>query len=121
MQNNPYIATEEVVNKQVVKYLEFKHLPFVHCPNEGKRDPRYGARLRASGMSAGFPDLFIFRPSGKYHGLALELKREKGGRLSPAQAIWLETLNAEGYKAVCAHGYEEAVAAIEKYIKDGKD
>jgi len=27
----------------------------------------------------GFPDLFFYEPRGEHHGLAIELKREKGG------------------------------------------
>lgn len=114
-----YIPTEDTVNKQVVTYLRYKRLPFNHSPNEGKRSPAQAAYLKAMGMSPGFPDLFIYKPCGKYHGLAIELKREKGGRLSPTQAEWLEKLNAEGYKAVRANGYEEAIAAIETYLQEG--
>ena len=113
------LPTEDQINKQVVAYLRYKNLPFNHSPNEGKRSPQLANYLKAMGMSPGFPDLFIYKPCGQYHGLAIELKRDKGGRLSPAQAEWLDRLNAEGYRAVCCKGYDAAISAIEEYLKEG--
>lgn len=84
--------------------------------NGGKRDIRTGARLKAMGVSAGFPDIEIPLPRNGFHGLYLELKKREGGKLSPAQAGWLEYLNANGYHAVMASGFEEARNVILGYI-----
>ena len=35
-------------------------------------------RLKASGYKRGFPDVFVYEPRGPFHGLAIELKKEKG-------------------------------------------
>ena len=39
-------------------------------------------RLKATGYKRGFPDVFVYEPRGAFHGLAIELKKDKGGRVS---------------------------------------
>lgn len=59
---------------------------------------------KAQGYKKGFPDLFFYEPRGEHHGLAIELKRDKG-RATPDQKLWKEELQRRGYKAVIARGY----------------
>lgn len=42
----------------------------------------------------GFPDRLVFLPGGRV--IAIELKRPKGGRLSPHQKMWIEKLRGLG-------------------------
>lgn len=42
-------------------------------------------RIKAAGYKRGFPDVFLFEPQGEWPWLAIELKCEKGGRLSAHQ------------------------------------
>ena len=88
-----------------------------HVPNEGKRSRATGARLKAEGLRAGVPDINLDVARGEYHGLRIEMKRRRGGRVSPEQAAWLEALREQGYAAVVAYGWEEAADAIEKYLR----
>lgn len=88
-----------------------------HVPNEGKRSRANGARLKAEGLRAGVPDINLDVARGEYHGLRIEMKRRRGGRVSPEQAAWLEALREQGYAAVVAYGWEEAADAIEKYLR----
>ena len=88
-----------------------------HVPNEGKRRRANGARLKAEGLRAGVPDINLDVARGEYHGLRIEMKRRRGGRVSPEQAAWLEALREQGYAAVVAYGWEEAADAIEKYLR----
>ena len=86
-------------------------------PNEGIRSERTGARLKKIGLKKGFPDLFIIRPCGKYHGLFIEMKSIRG-TATLEQKEWIIKLNSLGYKAVICRGFEAAKETIDKYIKE---
>ena len=49
-------------------------------------------RMKASGYKRGFPDVFIYEPRGGFHGLSIEMKKEKGGVVSKHQKQWKESL-----------------------------
>ena len=92
-----------------------------HIPNEGKRSRATGGRLRAEGLKAGVPDICLPVARGGCHGLYIELKRQHGGRLLPAQAEWMEKLKAQGYQVALCHGWEAASEIILEYLKGGTD
>ena len=73
-------------------------------------------KMKATGYKKGFPDLFIYEPRGSYHGLAIELKTQKG-RLSESQAIWITRLATRGYMARICKGFDEAKNSIDQYFK----
>ena len=76
-------------------------------PNGGGRTTGTGAMLKAEGVVAGVPDLFI--PAWN---LWVEMKRSKGGRLSPEQKDWIEYLEAVGHTVIVGYGFEDAKAKI---------
>lgn len=80
-------------------------------PNGGKRSPSEALRLKNEGVSAGVPDLFV--PAW---GLWVEMKKEAGGRLSPAQKGWKEYLETLGHTVLVCHGFEAAKAAIAAFF-----
>lgn len=86
-------------------------------PNGGQRNKITAARLKAEGVKPGVPDLFLPVPKGIYAGLFLEMKRRKGGRVSPDQVSWISSLMSRGYKCVVCRGFEEAQEAIEIYME----
>lgn len=88
-----------------------------HVPNGGSRNPIEAARLKAQGVKAGVPDLVLPVARGKHHGLYIELKRQKGGRLSDDQKKWLDELTEQGYLAVRCDGAEAAIKTIEDYLR----
>ena len=91
-------------------------------PNGGSRKGGIieGAHLKAQGVRAGVPDLFLPYPSGRYHGLFLEMKAD-GGRLQPAQREWIDALNNAGYFATVAFGFEQAKNTILRYLNAKAD
>ena len=101
-----------------VKHPELRLL--FHIPNGGKRGKVEAARFKAEGVKPGVPDLFLPVARGGRHGLFIEMKRQKGGRLSPDQRAWLDALRAQGYAAYVAYGWKDAAALIEKYLKEEK-
>ena len=76
-------------------------------PNGGARSGPQGALLKAEGVSPGVPDLFVPEWS-----LWVEMKREKGGTLSPAQSDWISYLDDCGYQCIIGHGFEDAKRQI---------
>ena len=89
-----------------------------HIPNGADRHPAVAAKLKRQGVKAGVPDLFLPVARGGWHGLFVEMKRQKGGRLSDDQKAWLDALTAEHYLAVRADGAEAACDVIYKYLTE---
>lgn len=87
-----------------------------HIGNGGLRSKSEAVRLKRLGVKPGVSDLFLPAPVGKYHGLWVEMKRRKGGRLEPEQKDWIDRMNAKGYLAVRADGADEACDIIYKYL-----
>ena len=117
--NTPLESAEQVALFRWAAYAsgthpELKNL--YHVPNGGTRDRREAHNLRLQGVKSGVPDICLDWPGSGYHGLRIELKRTKGGRLSDDQKDWLERLNRAGYRAVVCYGWDEARREIEEYL-----
>lgn len=111
------IPTEDEEQRVVVQWLELHGVLFCHVPNGGYRRPVEAAIFRGLGVRAGVPDFLIFDPppmEPHRPGVALEMKRRVGGRVSESQRFWLEALGARGwYTAVC-RGADEAIETLER-------
>jgi hypothetical protein len=70
-------------------------------------------KLKKMGVVAGIPDLFV--PSWK---LYIELKREKGGAVSPAQKKIMSYLQRVGYTVFVCHGATEASIKVLKFLEE---
>lgn len=88
-----------------------------HVPNEGKRSKVTGALMRRAGLKAGVPDVFLPVARGGYHGLAIEMKTQKG-RPTANQLVWIERLRAQGWRAEICHGWQDAADTIRGYLID---
>lgn len=110
--------TEASEQKVVIEYCEYRGIELVHIPNEGKRSPRYGAELKRLGLSKGFPDLFLPKARNGFHGLFIELKRDRSSHPTKAQLCWIAKLNREGYYAAVCYGADAAIIEIESYLKN---
>lgn len=76
----------------------------------------------------GYPDLVIYEPRGRYHGLFIELKKEgeklyKKDGITPIsdhigeQRECMSELVIRGYDCYFAIGFEQAKRAIDNYLK----
>lgn len=92
--------------------LELLH----HIPNGGKRDITTARRLKAEGVKAGVPDISLPVPSGRYHGLYIELKAGKN-KTTENQNEWLDKLTQQGYYIAVCYGWEAASKVITEYLK----
>lgn len=86
-------------------------------PNGGHRHVAVAAKLKAEGVRAGIPDLFLPIPNNYFHGLFIEMKT-KTGRPTQAQADRVAQLNKHGYCAVVCYGWDSARARIKDYLRD---
>lgn len=58
-----------------------------HIPNGGRRDPIEARHLKEQGVKPGVPDLCLPVPRGRFHGLYIELKTQRG-HATPEQEWW---------------------------------
>lgn len=81
-------------------------------PNGGHRHIATATRLKATGAVRGIPDLYI--PAWR---VWVEMKRQKGGRLSEEQRQVIAYLTEIEYTVIVAHGCADAIAHIEVMTK----
>ena len=90
-------------------------------------------KLKKQGYLKGVPDLLICKARERevydpvlsvmvkiierHHGLVIEMKVKKGGVVSDDQKRVLKQFQDEGWLAIVCHGADEAIAAIEEYLK----
>lgn len=113
------IATESQDMTALAQWLNLRRVLWTHVPNGGLRHIATAARMKREGVAAGVPDILIFtRPKllqndGSEHvGTALELKRAKGGRLSPEQVQWLDGLHKLGWYTLVGMGLTDAIKQL---------
>lgn len=106
---------EDQIQAAVVLHLTTRAAPGVSwfaVPNGGYRRAAEARIMRSLGTRAGVPDIIVIR-DGRAFGL--ELKRVKGGRLSPAQRDMQEELAGAGMTIATAHGLDAALAVLEEW------
>ena len=81
-------------------------------PNGEARSQSAGARLKAEGVSAGVPDLFI--PAWNTW---IEMKRSDGGRISPKQKDWWDYLSGIDHQVFVCAGADIAKEVAKKVYK----
>ena len=104
-------------------------------PNGSYKSGSAQRLFKATGLKRGVPDLMLpchrpranpaaattdKHPLATYAGLFLEIKRTRGGVVSPEQAGWIANLEAQGYRACVCYGWEAAWNLIVRYL-EGKE
>lgn len=84
-------------------------------PNGGKRDKGTAGKLKAAGVKAGVPDVFLPISRDGQHGFYLELK-VFGGRASARQLEWGKLLTEQGYGWVLCYDWQIAAYSIIRYL-----
>lgn len=122
--------SEEILHRHICDYLKLQHPDVLFRTDfaSGMKLTMGQARRHKSLQSGrAWPDLFIAEPRGLYSGLFLELKREgvrvrlKNGAISSDPHIReqyevLIQLEARGFKAAFAIGFDDARAKIDEYL-----
>lgn len=124
---------EEEVQKGVIKYLQFKYPYARYCASLGgiRTSYKQAVKAKATGYVKGFPDLQICFPidigggameggqhrrGGVYHGLFLEIKKDKKSYPTQEQRDWIAYLNDMGYCARVVKGIDESIQVIDDYF-----
>ena len=100
-----------------VSECKYPELELLNGSMNGAKRSMFQANLaKKQGLKAGFPDISLFVPRGGYHGLFIEMKRIKNGRVSEDQKRILRSLTKQGYFACVCRGGDAAITVIEKYL-----
>lgn len=97
-----------------LSFPEFRGLLFA-VPNGGRRDQTTGRKMKEEGVVAGVADLILFKACGGFHGLAIEMKTEKG-RQSDSQKSWEKKVIGEGYKYSVVRSFDDFKCLIISYL-----
>ena len=120
-------ASENGEGRAFAEWLRANKVCFVHIPNEGHGSaPWRAAVLKCMGLEKDAPDYLIFtRPKRCCHsmahtgccidrrGIAIELKKQKGGTVGEGQLAFLERLRAEGWDTYVARGAANAIMFLQ--------
>jgi hypothetical protein len=90
-------------------------LPYGYDKN-GRRYSAQANKLKDEGLLPGVSDLFLPVPRRGYHGIYIEMKRNKGGELSDDQEWFLREVHAQGYAGIVCCGADEAIGALQVYL-----
>ena len=103
------IPTEHEEQRNFVRWFRqsWPEVRIFAIPNGGARSPATAARLKAEGVEAGVPDLFV--PAWK---LFIEMKRVKGGKVSQEQKKYHNYLESVGYRVIVSMGAQDAIKQI---------
>jgi hypothetical protein len=112
------IPTEHEEQRELVRWFRQTHkgVRIFAIPNGGARSPATAARLKVEGVFSGVPDLFI--PAWR---LWIEMKRTKGGSVSPEQKDWIKYLEEVGYCVKVCKGAEDAKGQIQAFFNLRKE
>lgn len=97
---------------QVLKLYGVPGLIYLSIPNEGKRAPRTGERLKRMGLLPGAADLLIVLPGGRAHWLELKTPT---GTISAEQTAFADLCHANGCQYAVARSPEKATALLAEW------
>lgn len=113
-------ASEEAEQIYLMNWIESakKAYPDIemifHIPNGGIRSKTEAGRMKAAGVKAGVPDLFLPVAKGPYHGLFIEMK-VGDNKPTDKQKEWITRLRRNGYAAEVCYGWRKAWETLRAY------
>lgn len=97
-------------------WLNARRIHFDENLEGAHRTVRQQVAAKRDGMKRGRPDFEIYSVpplAPDVRGVAIELKRQQGGRLSEDQRVKLEMLEADGWRVFVARGADAAIWFLE--------
>ena len=89
---------EQKLQEQYSFYLYSRGVLFCASAGGMRTNMRTAIKMKKAGYKKGYPDIFIYEPRGKYHGMAVEVKC--GSYPTLEQKEWQEKLIKLGYYAI---------------------
>lgn len=128
MKASDFVPLEDDECIVFVDWLKANKIPAAHIANESKSSSKNamirGAKLKRMGQAKGVWDYEVFVPikgiTGAvdcYQQLKIEMKRRKGGTVSPEQKQWKKIYEMAGIPCRVCKGAEEAIAFVNEYLK----
>lgn len=124
--------SEATIHTQLCNYVRLRYPDVIFTSESAGVRLTMGQAVKAKKLrsSSKLPDFWMPEPRGGYHGLFLEIKRDreeiytKTGMLrddkhTQAQAVILDRLAIKNYKAMFACGLDEAIEIVDKYMALG--
>jgi len=110
------IYREAGIQKRAVAWFRATHPDkiLIHI-NNNSPGPAAAVRNRALGVTAGFPDLFLFYPVGIHNGLAIELKAP-GRKPRPEQLQIHDRLSVCGYLVLVVRSFDSFKRVVTDYL-----
>jgi len=99
-----------------LQYPRHAHNLFA-VPNGGWRGKATAGKLKAEGVVAGVSDLILLLPSGRYHGLCIEMKT-RTGRQAESQKEWQAAIEQDGYRYIICRSLEEFMEQVTIYLNE---
>jgi len=118
----PPLEHVEAVNFMRVVRLHTTRYPallnLTASANGGERHGAVAAKMKGEGVSPGYPDYALDWPAQGFHGLRIELKRQRysPSNVSDQQRAWHQRLRAAGYRVEVAGGWEAAWSIVRDYL-----
>jgi len=109
--HHPVLKTEHEEQRDFVQWFRRTHpdVRIFAIPNGGARNIVTAGKLKAEGVCAGVPDLFI--PAW---GVWVEMKRAKRWSVSPEQKDWHQYLVGLGHRVILGLGCADAIEKINR-------
>jgi hypothetical protein len=74
--------------------------------------------MKQEGMKKGVLDLCLPVARHDYHGLYIDVKRDKKSEIQPEQIEFMDFLAQQGYYGTICVGYDETVETLTWYLND---
>ena len=112
-------TTEHEIQVACVNYFRLRYPKglIYAIPNGGQRNVIVASKLKAEGVLSGVPDLHIPIAKKGFHGLYIELKNGKAGKVSDNQKTIMEKLQIEGYRCEVCRSLGEFRNVVDDYMK----
>lgn len=85
-------------------------------PNGAWCGIKQAMKLKAEGLAKGVPDLQIPMARKGYHGLFIEMKNGKKGRVSEEQMAMMVRLKKEGYMCAVCRSIDDFMSIVNDYF-----
>ena len=111
-------TTEHEIQVNCVNYFRLRYPKglIYSIPNGGQRNVIVASKLKAEGVLSGVPDLHITIAKKGFHGLYIELKNGKAGKVSDNQKTIMEKLQSEGYRCEVCRSFDDFRNVVDNYM-----